>query len=83
MWRELRWSDALRPLTSPAELARLLVGAGMLAHLPGADVSGLLDSAPLRGTLDQHVSFERITHNVKDGALTAARGRRDGLFDDT
>ncbi|MGA2453308.1 MAG: patatin-like phospholipase family protein [Solirubrobacteraceae bacterium] len=72
MWRELRWGDALRPLSSPVELARLLVGAGMLAHLPGADLSALLDSAPLRGTLEQRVSFERITRNVQDGALTAA-----------
>jgi NTE family protein len=72
MWRELRWGDALRPLTSPAEIGRLLGGAGMLAHLPGADLSGLLDSAPLRATLEQRVSFERITRNVQDGALTAA-----------
>jgi NTE family protein len=72
MWRELRWSDALRPLTSPAELARLLAGAGMLAHLPGADLSGLLDPAPLRATLEQRVSFERITRNVQDRTLTAA-----------
>jgi NTE family protein len=72
MWHELRWGDALRPLTSPAELARLLAGAAMLARLPGAGLSGLLDPAPLRGTLEQHVSFERITRNLQDGALTAA-----------
>jgi NTE family protein len=72
MWRELRWGDAFRPLLSPSELGRLLSAGAMLAGLPGADLSGLLDPSPLRGTLGRLVSFERIARNVKDGALTAA-----------
>ena len=72
MWRELRWSDALRPLVSPFELSRLLGAGAMLAGLPGADVSGLLDSSPLRETLERVVAFEQIARNVKDGSLTAA-----------
>jgi NTE family protein len=72
MWRELRWGDALRPLVSPFELSRLLGAGAMLAGLPGADVSGLLDSSPLRDTLGRLVSFEQIAHNVKGGTLTAA-----------
>jgi len=72
MWRELRWSDALRPLVSPFELSRLVGAGAMLAGLPGADVSGLLDSSPLRETLGRVVSFEQIARNVKGGTLTAA-----------
>jgi NTE family protein len=72
MWRELRWGDALRPLVSPSELGRLLSAGAMLAGLPGADLSGLLDPSPLRDTLGRLVSFERIARNVKDGTLTAA-----------
>ena len=72
MWRELRWGDALRPLVSPYELGRLLSASAMLAGLPGGDLAGLLDPAPLRGTLERLVSFERIARNVQDGALTAA-----------
>jgi NTE family protein len=71
MWRELGWDDALRPLASPWELGRLLSGAAMLAGLPGADLRGLLDSSPLRGTLARLVEFERIASNVADGTLTA------------
>ncbi len=72
MWRALHWGKALRPLTSPSELGRLLGTAAMLAHLPRADPSGLLDTSPLRPTLDRLVSFERIEDNVADGTLTAA-----------
>jgi NTE family protein len=72
MWRELRWSDALRPLASPSELARVLGAAAMFARVPGADPSALLDTSPLRGTLERLVSFERIEDNIEDGTLTAA-----------
>jgi NTE family protein len=72
MWRELGWDDALRPLLAPAELARLLGAGVMLAGLPGGGLAGLLDPAPLRGTLERLVSFERIAENVRDGSLTAA-----------
>jgi NTE family protein len=73
MWRELSWGDALRPLASPSELARVLGVAAMFARLPwAADPSALLDTSPLRGTLERLVSFERIENNVEDGTLTAA-----------
>jgi len=39
----------------------------MLAGLPGADLSGLLDSSPLRHTLGRLVAFEQIARNVKGG----------------
>lgn len=72
MWRELRWGDALRPLVSPSELGRLFGAGALLAGLPGPGLPGLLDSSPLRGTLERLVSFERIAANVNSGALTAA-----------
>jgi NTE family protein len=72
MWRELCWSDALRPLVSPAELGRLIGAGAMLAGLPRGGLAGLLDPSPLRGTLERLVSFERLAHNVEDGTLTAA-----------
>jgi NTE family protein len=72
MWRALRWGDALRPIVSPGELGRLLGAGAMLAGLPGGGLAGLLDPAPLRGTLERLVSFEAIARNVHDGALTAA-----------
>src|SRR5580658_2004033 len=72
MWRELGWCDALRPLASPSELGRLLLAGAMFAKLPGADVSGLLDPSPLRGTLERRVAFDQIARNVEDGALSAA-----------
>jgi NTE family protein len=72
MWRQLRWGDALRPLVSPSELGRLLGAAAMFANLPGADIAGLLDPSPLRGTLERLVSFEQIEENVASGALRAA-----------
>jgi NTE family protein len=72
MWRELGWSDALRPLVSRAELRRLVGAGALLAGLPGPGLPGLLDSSPLRETLERQVSFQRIARNVETGALTAA-----------
>ncbi len=72
MWRDLRWSDALRPLVSPSELGRLLGAAAVLARLPRAGLHGLLDPAPLRETLDRLVDFNQIARNIDSGALTAA-----------
>ena len=72
MWRELSWQDALRPLVSPSELGRLLGAGALLAGLPGGGLAGLLDPAPLRGTLERLVTFERIAANVESGALSAA-----------
>jgi NTE family protein len=71
MWHGLRFGDALRPLLSPPELGRVLGAAATFAHLPGASPLGLLDPAPLRGTLERHVEFDRIERNVEDGALAA------------
>ena len=72
MWRQLRFSDALRPLVSPSELGRLLGAAATLARLPGADLHGLLDPSPLLGTLERLVDFRRIARNVENGTLTTA-----------
>ncbi len=72
MWRELRWGDALRPLASPYEVARLIGAGAMLAGLPGGGLAGLLDPSPRRGTLERLVSFERIARNVEDGTLETA-----------
>jgi len=72
MWRELRWGDAFRPLASPSELGRLLTATAMLAGLPGADLSGLLDPSPLGPTLRRLVSFKQLKDNVERSRLTAA-----------
>jgi NTE family protein len=71
MWRQLRWEDALRPLTSPAELRRLLGAIAMFAHLPGPSLPGLLDPTPLRSTLERYVACDEISRNVQGGALSA------------
>jgi len=72
MWHDLDWNDALRPLLSGAELGRALGLAAMLGGLPGPGLPGLLDPAPLRGTVERLVSFERLARLVDDGTLTAA-----------
>jgi NTE family protein len=72
MWRGLRWGDALRPLLSTSELGRALSAGAMLAGVRGARLPGLLDPAPLRGTLTRLVAFKQIARNVEDGALSAA-----------
>jgi NTE family protein len=66
LWSELTWDEALRPLLSPAELAKL--GSFLL---PGGHVWGLLEPEPLAKTL-RTLRLARIHANVASGALRAA-----------
>ena len=66
LWSELAWDEALRPLLSPAELAKL-----GLFLLPGTRVWGFLDPAPLAKKLAT-LRLQRIRANVADGTLRAA-----------
>ena len=72
MWREMRWKDAIRPLLSPPQLDRFLRLVAIVADLPGASLSGLLDPSPLEKTLTDKVDFDRIARNVSEGTLAAA-----------
>jgi len=66
LWSELTWDEVLRPLLSPAELAKL---ATFL--LPGGRVWGFLDPAPLKQTLET-LRLRRVRANVQNGTLRAA-----------
>jgi NTE family protein len=66
LWSELTWDEVLRPLLSPAELAKL--GTFLL---PGGRVWGFLDPAPLARKLEE-LRLQRIRANVQNGMLTAA-----------
>jgi len=66
LWLELRWDEVLRPLLSPAELAKLATFV-----LPGGRVWGFLDPAPLKQKLES-LRLGRIPANVQKGTLRAA-----------
>ena len=66
LWSELAWDEVLRPLLSPAELAKL-----GLFLLPGRRLWGLLDAAPMAKKLST-LRLGRIHANVADGTLKAA-----------
>jgi NTE family protein len=71
MWSEIEFDDVLRPLVSPAELAKALGAVADFLGFPGGPLWGLLEPTPLAGTLARLVAFERIHENV-GGPLTAA-----------
>src|SRR5439155_863279 len=51
LWSEIGFDDVLRPLLSPAELARAVGSLGEFLRLPGAHLWSLLDPSPLARTL--------------------------------
>jgi NTE family protein len=71
-WTDQRWTDVLRPVTSPRGLLRLLRYAGQLLGLRRPRIRALLDPAPLEGTLARLLSFEQLERNVADGRLDVA-----------
>ena len=66
VWRELRFRDAMRSLISFAGLKMLVRFVGTFLSLPVKAVPSLLDTAPLRKTLDRIIEFERIADNIAD-----------------
>jgi NTE family protein len=68
IWRGLRYRHAMRSLLSPIALGRLVRFLGTFLGLPVSSVPSLLDTKPLRKTLDRLIQFDRIAHNVADQA---------------
>ncbi|MCP9488667.1 MAG: patatin-like phospholipase family protein [Solirubrobacteraceae bacterium MAG38_C4-C5] len=68
VWRGLRYRHAMRSLLSPASLSRLVHFFATCLGLPVRRVASLLDTAPLRKTLNRLIDFERIADNVADQA---------------
>ncbi|TMM19380.1 MAG: patatin [Actinobacteria bacterium] len=72
LWSEIGFDDVLRPLLSPAELARAVGSLGEFLRLPGAHLWSLLDPSPLARTLRSRIRLGRIHSAVAGGALKAA-----------
>ena len=68
VWRNLRYRDAMGSLLCPSALMRLLRFVGTSLSLPVKAVPSLLDTAPLRKTINRIIEFERIAKNVADAA---------------
>jgi NTE family protein len=68
-WRSIRYRDVLEPLLSIDELTTMTRLAISLAFR-GVAPYGLLDPAPLAGTLERLIDFEQIHRNVADPDLT-------------
>ena len=66
VWRNLRYRDAMRSLLAPSALIQLLRFVGTFLGLPVKAVSSLLDTTPLRKTINRVIEFERIADNLAD-----------------
>jgi NTE family protein len=66
IWRGLRYRSAMRSIISPAGLLFLIRFVGTLLSLPVKAAPSLLDTAPLRKTLNRVIDFARIPVNVAD-----------------
>lgn len=72
IWRCIRFGEAAKSIFSLGTLGRLARYAGQFLGVPRARLWSLLDSSPLRATLEQKIAFDQIERNVHDGALHAA-----------
>jgi NTE family protein len=71
LWESLNWGEVVKALISAASLRRVGGYAGEVLGRPGARITSLLDFAPLRRTVRQHVDFARVAENVGAGVLDA------------
>jgi NTE family protein len=66
VWRGLHYRSAMRSIISPAGLLFLIRFVGTLLSLPVKAAPSLLDTAPLRKTLNRVIDFARIPVNLAD-----------------
>lgn len=71
LWRGVSVSEVYRPplLTLPGAAARLI---GQLVRLPGVRPTRLLDTAPLRRTVQRAIDQQRLRDNIADKGFTLA-----------
>jgi NTE family protein len=82
MWRSLRTNDVLARGAGPRAAFNALRLAVESALAGRARHPGLLDTGPLRRTLERSISFKQLALNVRDGHLDAACVLATGLADD-
>jgi NTE family protein len=70
MWRAVRWSDVVRPLAR-STLRNTVRYLGQLLHLPGVQVSSLLDPAPLGRTIAAWKHWDDLHRNVQEGRVAS------------
>jgi len=68
VWRGLRYRSAMRSVLSPPAVVNLVRFIGTFLGLPGKAVPSLLDTAPLRKTLNRVIEFARIAENIASPA---------------
>jgi NTE family protein len=71
IWEEISWSDVLAT-PSVRDLERLARAALTFTGLLSLDIHALLDTTPLKATLQRAIPFERIGEHVAQGRLKAA-----------
>lgn len=71
IWRETSVADVFRsPLvTAPGVLGR---GVGQLLRVPGARLTGLVDTTPLRRLAERAVDWDRLHRNIDEGLVSLA-----------
>jgi NTE family protein len=82
-WRGMRKSSVIRPVVGPRLGLTALRYLGDMLELPGVRLSGLLDPAPLKASLERWVDWlalhrnvrERRVHAVSVVASSLSRGR--------
>jgi NTE family protein len=74
IWRGLQYRSAMRSIISPAGLLFLIRFVGTLLSLPVKAAPSLLDTAPLRKTLNRVIDFPRIADNVAGASPLRAVG---------
>jgi NTE family protein len=70
-WRSLEMDRVVRPILLEQAPKTALLYAGEVLGVPGATLRGLLDPAPLAGTLDEWIDWDALHRNVRDGTVDA------------
>lgn len=70
-WLELRQELVIRPILAHSSARTALKYGAEFLGLPGARLDGLLDPAPLAGTIDGWMDWEQLARNLADGTVDA------------
>jgi NTE family protein len=71
VWRELAFNDVAGRLVSLGSVCRVLEWAGQALGIKQVRMRSLLDSGPMKETIERRADFERIEQNISEGHVTS------------
>jgi NTE family protein len=70
-WRRMRKGDVIAPIVGPGTVVAAARAFGEILQIPGVRLPGLMDSSPMRSSLERWIDWLAVHRNVRSRELDA------------